>query len=57
VPIRKRSEFIDATRSKLVQEIAGRPARVQRVSEKAPRVSCTIGEKRWQERWGGYDFQ
>jgi hypothetical protein len=57
VPIRKRSEFIDATRSKLVQEIAGRPARVQRVSEKAPRISCTIGEKRWQERWGGYDFQ
>jgi hypothetical protein len=28
-------------------------------SAQAPRISCTIGEKMWQERWGGrgFDFQ
>jgi len=25
-------------------------------SSQAPRISCTVGEKMWQERWGGYDF-
>ena len=58
VPINDRSKFIEATRTKLVLEIAGRQPepRVQPVSAKAPRVSCTLGEKLWQERWGGYDF-
>ena len=22
-----------------------------------PRISCTIGERMWQERWGGFDFR
>ena len=22
-----------------------------------PRISCTIGERMWQERWGGMDFR
>jgi hypothetical protein len=45
----------------LVLEIAGRQPerRVVPASAQAPRVSCTIGEKLWQERWGGsgFDFQ
>jgi len=60
VPIREREKFIEATRTKLVLEIAGRQAEAQVVpaSSQAPRISCTIGEKMWQERWGGsVDFQ
>lgn len=56
IPIREREKFIEATRTKLVLEIAGRQpeARVVPASTRSPRVSCTIGEKLWQERWGGY---
>lgn len=61
VPIRERAKFIEATRTKLVLEIAGRQpeARVVPAAAQAPRVSCTIGERLWQERWGGggFDFQ
>ena len=61
VPIHDREQFIEATRTKLVLEIAGREPerRVVPVSAEAPRISCTIGEKMWQERWGGrgFDFQ
>jgi hypothetical protein len=59
VPIRDRSQFIEATRTKLVLEVAGRvpQPRVIRASADKPRISCTIGEKMWQERWGGYDFR
>src|SRR5476651_905662 len=61
VPIRERAKFIEATRTKLVLEIAGRQpeSRVVPASAQAPRISCTIGEKMWQERWGGrgFDFQ
>ena len=60
IPIREREKFIEATRTKLVLEIAGRQpeARILPASSKAPRVSCTIGEKLWQERWGGgIDYQ
>jgi hypothetical protein len=58
VPIRERAKFVEATRTKLVLEVAGRQpqARVVPVSAQAPRVSCTIGETMWQERWGGFDF-
>ena len=51
---------IEATRTKLVMEIAGRQSapRIQQASAQAPRISCTIGEKLWQERWGGgTDYQ
>jgi hypothetical protein len=56
VPIRDRDKFIEATRTKLVLEVAGRTpqARVIPVSADKPRISCTIGEKMWQDRWGGY---
>lgn len=59
VPIRERSKFIEATRTKLVLEVAGRQpaAHVVPASAQSPRISCTIGEKMWQERWGGYDFR
>ena len=61
IPIRERAKFIEATRTKLVLEIAGRQpeARVIPASADKPRISCTIGERLWQERWGGsgFDFQ
>jgi hypothetical protein len=59
VPIRERAKFIEVTRTKLVLEVAGRQPepRVIPASSQAPRISCTIGEKMWQDRWGGYDFR
>lgn len=56
IPIREREKFIEATRTKLVLEVAGRQPerRAVPVSSRSPRVSCTIGERLWQERWGGY---
>jgi hypothetical protein len=61
VPIREREKFIEATRTKLILEVAGRQpeGKVIPASAQAPRVSCTIGERMWQERWGGggIDFQ
>jgi hypothetical protein len=61
IPIRERLQFIEATRQKLVQEIAGRTPKASSipVSADKPRISCTIGEKMWQDRWGGrgFDFQ
>src|SRR5579871_1581420 len=56
VPIKDREKFKEAIRTKLLQEVAGRiPERpVVPVAEekKEPRVSCLIGEKIWQDRWG-----
>jgi hypothetical protein len=58
VPIKEREHFKDATRTKLVLEVAGRtpPVRVVPVTSEAPRISCMIGERMWQYRWGGQDF-
>jgi hypothetical protein len=55
IPIREREKFIEATRTKLVLEVAGRvpEAKIIPASADKPRVSCTIGERMWQERWGG----
>ncbi len=57
IPVRDRSQFIEATRNKLVLEIAGRTpgARVVPASAKNPRMPCTIGETMWQQRWGTDD--
>jgi len=54
VTIKDRDKFKEAIRTKLLLEVAGRAAehRVVPVAEKEPRVSCTIGEKIWQDRWG-----
>jgi hypothetical protein len=59
IPIRERSQFIEATRTKLVLEVAGRmpEPRIIPASADKPRMSCTIGERLWQERWGGYEFR
>jgi hypothetical protein len=60
IPIRDRTQFIEATRNKLILEVAGRQPSAQVIPAAAhpPRISCTIGEKLWQERWGGgLDFQ
>lgn len=55
IPIREREKFIEATRTKLILEVAGRQPEPQTVpTASRARVSCTIGERLWQERWGGY---
>ncbi len=52
--IKDREKFKEAIHNKLLMEVAGRtPDRqIIRVAEKEPRVSCLIGEKIWQDRWG-----
>ena len=54
VPIQNREQFKEATRTKLVLEIAGRtpPERVIPAQARPPRVSCFVGEQMWRERWG-----
>jgi hypothetical protein len=54
IPIRERDQFKDAIRTKLILEIAGRmpQPRVIPAQARAPRISCTIGEQIWQQRWG-----
>jgi hypothetical protein len=54
VAVRERGKFVEAIRTKLVLEIAGRvpEPRVIPAAANAPRVSCTIGERIWQDRWG-----
>jgi hypothetical protein len=54
IPIREREQFKEATRTKLVLEIAGRmPERpVLPAQARTPRISCTVGEQMWRERWG-----
>lgn len=56
VSIKDRDKFKEAIRTKLLLEVAGvSPDRgVVPVAEKdkEPRVSCLIGEKIWQDRWG-----
>jgi hypothetical protein len=54
VSIKDREKFKEAIRTKLLLEVAGKePERpIMRTADKEPRVSCTIGEKIWQDRWG-----
>jgi uncharacterized protein DUF1194 len=54
IPIKERSKFKEATRNKLVQEVASLPPepRLMPASSSQPRVSCLIGEQIWQQRWG-----
>src|SRR6476469_5749122 len=54
VTIKDREKFKEAIRTKLLLEVAGRTPerRLVPVAAKEPRVSCTIGEKIWQDRWG-----
>jgi hypothetical protein len=54
IPIKERGKFKEATRTKLLQEIAAVPPepRVIPAASKAPRMSCMVGETIWQQRWG-----
>src|ERR1700760_4612390 len=54
VPIKDRDKFKEAIRPKLLLEVAGRTPerRIVPVVEKEPRISCLVGEKMWQDRWG-----
>jgi hypothetical protein len=58
IPIRERKQFVDATRTKLVREIAEMPAAgpdalVQKAQQApAPRLSCLQGERQWRDRMG-----
>jgi hypothetical protein len=54
VSIKDREKFKEAIRTKLLLEVAGKePERpIIRAADKEPRVSCMVGEKIWQDRWG-----
>lgn len=54
IPIKERARFKDAIRTKLVMEVAMQTPqhRVMPAAAREPRMSCMIGEKIWQERWG-----
>ena len=60
IPIRDRNQFIEATRTKLVQEIASIPrikidvprSELIPAQRRAARVDCMVGESLWRERWG-----
>lgn len=55
IPVRGTHQFADAIKTKLVLEIAGvvppKPALVRPAADQK-RISCTIGERMWMERWG-----
>ena len=52
ITIKDREKFQEAIRNKLVLEVAGLTPerRIVPAAGKEPRVSCLIGEKKWQER-------
>jgi hypothetical protein len=55
VSIKDRDKFKEAIRTKLVMEVASLSPQLPRpipVATREPRVSCSIGERIWQERWG-----
>ena len=56
VTIKDREKFKEAIRTKLLLEVAGRtperPVLPAATQNREPRVSCLIGEKIWQDRWG-----
>ena len=60
IPIRDRKQFAEATRTKLILEIALAPVLppwkdefiVTLAQKREPRVNCMIGESLWRDRWG-----
>lgn len=56
IPIRERHQFVDATRTKLVREIAEMPADGEAVVQKAQsgsqNATCLAGERQWRDRMG-----
>jgi hypothetical protein len=53
VPIKTRDKFKEATRTKLVLEVAGRMPAVRAVpaASSPRRVNCMVGEQMWRQRW------
>ena len=56
IPIRERHQFVDATRTKLVREIAELPAepeaRIQKAQSRDANATCLAGERQWRDRMG-----
>lgn len=56
IPVRDKAQFVNAIRQKLVLEVSGiapqKFAAAAIPAVKPPRVSCTIGEQMWLQRWG-----
>jgi hypothetical protein len=60
IPIRDRKQYSEATRTKLILEIALAPVLppwkdepiVTLAQKREPRVNCMIGELLWRDRWG-----
>jgi hypothetical protein len=55
IPIRERHQFVDATRNKLVREIAQAPqprARLHQAQARGTDASCLAGERQWRDRMG-----
>jgi hypothetical protein len=54
VPIKERSKFKEAIRTKLILEVAElrADAEVIPVQTRQPRIACNVGEQLWRERWG-----
>jgi hypothetical protein len=56
IPIRERHQFVDATRTKLVREIAEIPrdgeALVQKAQSTGQNPNCLAGERQWRDRMG-----
>ena len=53
IPIRDKSQFVEATRTKLLREIAAAPAEatIQKAQATNP-ATCLAGERQWRERMG-----
>ncbi len=54
IAVRDRAQFKEAIRTKLILEIADRTGVARPVPAQArkTRISCTIGEQMWRDRWG-----
>jgi len=54
IAIQERAQFKEAIRTKLVLEIAARTPehRIVPAQARRPRISCTVGEQMWRDRWG-----
>ena len=56
IAIHDRKAFVDATRTKLVQEIAAprirpQPSDILPAQALSPKTNCMIGELMWNRRW------
>ena len=54
IAVRERAQFKEAIRTKLILEIAQLAPAARAVPAQAhkPRISCTVGEQMWRDRWG-----